>query len=97
MIEITEQMLDAYMDGYDSEWRDHGPEMAQQIRGWVRNGLAAVAPLMVAAEREACAQISEQFSGMKWAAYDMATGVFPKQSRMEIAIASAIRARGDRP
>ena len=45
----------------------------------------------IAAERERCAKIAEDFTGAQHAAHDMATGVWPEQSYMGKAIASAIR------
>lgn len=57
---ITDEMIDAYMDGVDPAWRGLCDKSNEQFRGWVRNGLTAVCPLMVAAEREACALVAER-------------------------------------
>lgn len=62
-IEITDEMIDAYMDGVDGgAWRALDARSSDPFRGWVRGGLAAVAPLMVAAERDACAQVADLFA-----------------------------------
>lgn len=97
MIEITEEMIDAYMDGVDGgAWRALDARSSDPFRGWVRGGLAAVAPLMVAAEREACAELADAEG---WGGKVPICASERLESHRDCAdmIADFIRARGDRP
>ncbi len=49
-------------------------------------------PVYVAAVREQCAQIAEDFRDKHWIAHDIKIGIFPNRSEAGIAIADAIRA-----
>ena len=107
MIEITDEMVEAgalaaknlelskdgspavasFLDAYDAEyWREDA-----------RAAIAAVAPLIAAAEREACARIAERRTseGVASAALALAGSDYMRgMTDTSEAIAAAIRARG---
>jgi hypothetical protein len=58
MIEITDEMMDAAGKAYD---REYG---AEDVCSWssMAAALAAVAPLIAAAEREACAKVADDYA-----------------------------------
>lgn len=62
-IEITDEMVDAYCRHlFGDAIIEVDPQALASFRGHVRNGITAVAPLIAAAEREACARALEQLS-----------------------------------
>lgn len=60
------------------------------VDGPYRDALGLVVQGMMA-ERERCAGIADEWNEAKHISGDMAAGVFPKRSRVENAIAAAIR------
>lgn len=61
MIQITDEMVGAYKDSIDPNWRDTvdnvSPEFMSKFNDAIRKKIAAVAPIIAASERAACLEL----------------------------------------
>lgn len=93
MVEITDEMVEAYLDASCPAWRTWSARIVEEMRQVCQRNLtiaaSLIAPVAAAAEREECARIADAVRHMK---RHQGEAFFAADD-----IATAIRARGGQP